>query len=112
LKVTVDKLRYGPKPRGPFILRRDDFTFMHSLWLGTNVEVSDIAKALYEEGGGLSFSKMRDMACNKFSISDRQARRLINDAVNDGWINTMPGKRNALIHDPGKKYLAARGIGC
>ncbi len=108
LRATVDKLRYGPKPRDPFVLRRDDFTFMHSVWNGVDISGQKIAVALDDAGSGLSFSKMTNMISEKFSLSTHVARGLIKDAVDDGWIITSNGPRKAIIHDLGDKYLTQR----
>ena len=108
LKATVDKLRYGKKPREPFTIRRDDFSFRHFWFRGNDVEPHEVARVLDEAGGNLNVRDFQEALTDALSISDHEARKVIKSAVSDGWIITENGARNSVIHNLGEKYVEWR----
>lgn len=108
LKATVDKMRYGKEPREPFTIRRDDYSFRHILFRDNDVAPYEVAQVLDEAGGGLSTRSFQKALKDSFSISDHDARSMIKSAVSDGWIITENGKRKAVIHNLGDKYVEWR----
>ncbi len=108
IKATIDKMRYGKVPREPFVIKRDGYSFRHFVYKGNDIELHDIAKALDDAGSGLSSRAIQSLITKEFSLSDHDARNKIKEAVDEGLIVTAPGKRNALIHDLGGKYVQLR----
>jgi RecA-family ATPase len=104
IQATVDKLRYGREPRNPFILRRDDLTFRHSLFKASSVELHEVARVLDEAGGGLSTRALWEKLIDSFSVAGHEARALVKNAIDAGWIETKPGEKRSTIHHLTIKY--------
>jgi len=108
ITATVDKMRYGKVPKNPFSIRRDDFSFRHDLVKNNDIPLHDIARILDEAGNDLPKRKFNQAVSEAFSISDHEARKLIEDAINEKWIVTLPGERRAIIHNLGERYFDYR----
>jgi hypothetical protein len=108
IQATVDKMRYGKMPKNPFSLRRDDFSFRHDLIKNNDIPLHDIARILDEAGNDKSKRDINKAVAEAFSISDHEARNLIESAVEDNWIVTSPGKNRAIIHSLGERYFEHR----
>jgi hypothetical protein len=108
IKATVDKMRYGKVPRDPFILRRDDHTFRHTLFRNNDIELLEIARVLDAAGAGLSTRAFWDLVDESFTVGNHEARKLIKDAIEAGWIETQPGEKRAITHHLTDKYVRWR----
>jgi KaiC/GvpD/RAD55 family RecA-like ATPase len=105
IKVTVDKMRYGKKPKDPFNVRRDDFSFRHIVFKSHEIELHEVARVLDEAGNDLSKRQLNQAVVDSLSISDHEARRLAEQAIEEGWITTSTGARGSIIHSLSEKYL-------
>ncbi len=105
IQATIDKMRYGKAPGDPFSLRRDDLTFRHTVFRNNEIELHQVAQVLNDAGGGLSQREFKALVVESFSVGDHEARRLINKAVETGWVGTRQGARRSIVHDLTNKYM-------
>lgn len=104
LSLTVDKLRYGPKPRDPFMLKRDEYSMCHSLWQKDSISLDRVARLVDEMGGDLSKKTLKEALNKECSVSLHDAASLIEGAVEDGWLVVQEGARRAKVHNVGPRY--------
>ena len=97
INVTVDKMRYGPKPKNGFKLSRN-FSFMHELWTGINVSSAQVAEIVSDNGGELTKNNFLTLLMDEYQVSRHKARELIEIAISDGKIDVIKGNNNAQIH--------------
>lgn len=108
IKATVDKLRYGKLPREPFTVRRDDYSFRHSLFRDSEIELHEVAQIIDRTGKSLSTNELEKTLMEELSVGRQDARKSIKRAIDDGWIATEAGERNSIQHTIGVKYVEWR----
>lgn len=108
IRATVDKMRYGKVPKDPFNLRRDDFSFRYEWFKSCDIEPHQIAEVLDSAGGGLSLRTFKSAVADTLALSDHEARRLIEHAISEGWIDVTPGERRSKAHNLSDKYIRWR----
>lgn len=105
VKLTVDKLRYGPVPNTDFFMRRSD-TFRHDLWRGSSIEPLKVAELISDNSGNIPKAPLRNLLMTTFNISKRVSEKLMDDATEGGWVVVEDGPRGAKLHNVGPRYLA------
>lgn len=97
IQATVDKMRYGRVPRDPFTLRRDDYNFRHTIFKNNDIALHEVAGLLDANGGGLSTRTFNELVAESFSIGNHEARKLVKDAIEAGWIETYQGRKGLSL---------------
>ena len=113
LSITVDKLRYGPVPRDPIIIRKDQVTFRCEVWKSAkSIELHRIAELVDNARKSLSKNALQKAIIDSISISKREALELIDGAVQEGWLEIELGVNRSQNHNLGKKYIDWRDKKC
>lgn len=107
LKLTLDKVRYAPSPRDPLTLHRDQFSGRFELWHRNRVPPERVAELVSETDEGLPKNKLIKLVAQELTLSDRDARALIDKAVAENLLVVEQGKRKAQYHFVGPAYTPA-----
>jgi hypothetical protein len=107
LKLALDKVRYGPTPRDPLTLHRDPFSGRFELWRRHCVRPERVAELVSETGGGQSKKQLVQLVAQELTLSDHDARALIEAAVAENLLVVEVGARKAQCHYVGPAYTTA-----
>ena len=109
IKLTLDKVRYGPTPRDPLTLHRDPFSGRFELWHRHSVTPDRVAELVSETDGGQSKIQLVAMVAQELTLSHHDARALIDKAVSENLLIVEPGPKKAQCHYVGPAYTPHRG---
>jgi len=104
LDASVDKLRYGPTPRAPFLLKRDSFTGSFEVVDAADIPLYRVAEVLDDIDGDVTQKIFTGVLGNSLMISHQEARRLIAAAIEGQWVVVTTGRRNAQLHKTGPEF--------
>ena len=104
IKLTLDKVRYGPTPRDPLTLHRDPFSGRFELWHRHSVTPDRVAELISDLGGDVSKNNLVEEIVSRLSISERDARALIETAVQEQLVVINAGERRKKYHNVGPAY--------
>ena len=110
LKLTLDKVRYGPTPRDPLTLQRDPFSGRFELWHRHSVQPERVAELISDLGGDVTKNKLVDEISNRLNVSEHDARALIKDAVSNGLVVVEAGEKRKQYHNVGPAYQLGNGF--
>ena len=100
-------MRYAPSPRDPLTLHRDQFSGRFELWHRNRVPPERVAELVSETDEGLPKNKLIKLVAQELTLSDRDARALIDKAVAENLLVVEQGKRKAQYHFVGPAYTPA-----
>ncbi|MBM9536173.1 AAA family ATPase [Desulfobulbus alkaliphilus] len=109
LKLTLDKLRYGPVPRDPLTLHRDPFSGRFELWHRHSVPPERVAELVSETEGGQSKNQLIKLVTQELTLSGNDARALIETAVAENLLTVEEGPNRSQRHYIGPAYMPHRG---
>ncbi len=106
VSMTFDKCRYLPRPAKAIILRREPVTGIYTNHEGEKVQSFQVGRILEELGVDVTKGDLVKKVRIDCEVSDHEARRVVDTAIDEGWIVSTNGPRNRKLHNLGNRYLA------